>query len=390
MDEHEPRRPRIMLITRNLPPLRGGMERLNLHVAATLQAVCDLSVCGPNGCSEHLPPAEVIEVPHRPLPLFLLRSLIGSLRLGLRSRPQLVIAGSGLTAPIAWLVARLTRAHFVVYLHGLDLVASSQIYRMAWLPFIRRTDLALANSRNTHRLAVERGLPSSKIAILHPGTDLPDPDPSARRQFREEHGIGERPFLLSVGRLTRRKGVAEFVERSLPTIVAAHPDTYFLVIGGDAVDAVHVAHGSELERVRLAAQAAGVLGSMRFMPPCDEMTLSAAYSAADVHVFPVREVPGDVEGFGMVAIEAAAHGLTTVAFRVGGVADALVNGCTGELVSPDDYRGFSAAVVRALQPATDRAARSAECRATAVSFGWETFGSRLRALLSLDAKSTYD
>ena len=57
----------------------------------------------------------------------------------------------------------------------------------------------------------------------------------------------------------------------------------------------------------------------------DDQRLSDAYFAADVMVFPVLDLPGDVEGFGMVAVEAAAHGLPTVAFAVGGRA-----GCGGE------------------------------------------------------------
>lgn len=384
------RRCRALLITRNLPPLRGGMERLNLNVALALSEDCEVSVCGPEGCAAHLKSAaaEVIEVPHRPLPLFLLRSLAGSLRVARRRRPDVVLAGSGLTAPIAWLIARLCTARFVVYLHGLDLVAPSRAYQLLWLPFIRRADIALANSRHTASLAQQRGLPIEKISILHPGTELPSPDQSARQRFREANNIGQRPLLLSVGRLTPRKGLAEFVERSLPGIVEACPGAQLLVIGDDAVDAVRVARGSERLRIQQAAEIAGMLDSVRFMPACDEEILSDAYSAADAYVFPVREIPGDIEGFGMVAVEAAAHGLSTVAFRVGGVADAVVEGRSGELVPPGDYAGFANAVVRMLRPTIDVALRSAECRAAAAAFGWDRFGVRLRSLLSLDAIDT--
>lgn len=378
-------RPRVLLVTRNLPPLRGGMERLNLHVVLALLPFCEVSVCGPKGSAAHLPKdmGHVVEVSHRPLSIFLLRSLVGALRLAWRRRPNVVIAGSGLTAPVAWLVARLAGARFVVYLHGLDLVASSRIYRLMWLPFIRRADLALANSGNTRSLAEERRVAPEKIAILHPGTELPDPEPGARKRFRALLGFDAEPLLLSVGRLTPRKGLAEFVQRSLPAIVNACPGAQLLIIGDDAVDAVRVAPSSERERIKHAARAAGVGDSVRFMPPCDEETLSAAYRAADVLVFPVRDVPGDVEGFGMVAVEAAARGLFTVAFRVGGVADAVVEGRTGELVSPDDHVAFAAVVVRTLQPMTDLAARSAQCRAAAAAFGWDRFGSRLRSMLTV-------
>lgn len=382
-------RSRILLVTRNLPPLRGGMERVNQHVVLALNPVSDVSVCGPSKCAAQLPLAgtDVVEVPHRPLPLFLLRSLMGALRLARRRRPDWVIAGSGLTAPAAWLAARLTGAHFAVYLHGLDLVAASRVYQALWLPFIRRADLALANSGNTRRLAEQHGVPMARILVLHPGTELPVPDPSARQSFRKEHGFGEQPLLLSVGRLTPRKGLTEFVRYSMPAILAAHPQALLLVIGADAIDAVQAVQGSERERILQAAEDAGVRGAVRFMPPCDDDELSAAYRAADVHVFPVREIKGDVEGFGMVAVEAAAHGLVTAAFRVGGVADAVVEGRSGELIAPGDYAGFAAAVGSMLRTGTDAAARSAECREVAESFSWDRFGDRLRAAFSRDIQT---
>ncbi|MFN7183667.1 MAG: glycosyltransferase [Thermomonas haemolytica] len=99
--------PRILHITRNLPPLVGGMERLNWHIADELSRQAQVQVIGPRGAAA-LKPAnvELSEVPLRPLPRFLLTSAWRALRLARRQHPQLVLAGSGLTAPAAWLAAR--------------------------------------------------------------------------------------------------------------------------------------------------------------------------------------------------------------------------------------------------------------------------------------------
>ena len=372
----------VLLITRNLPPLRGGMERLNLNLARAIAPEATVSICGPLGCSAYLPSSvgQIIEVPHRPLPLFLLRSLVASLRLLMRGRPSHVLAGSGLTAPIAWLVARTTGAQLAVYVHGLDLIAPNRIYQWLWLPFIRRAELVIANSRNTSKLAVARGVCADALVILHPGTDLPLADDEARRRFRLRLGVGESPILLSVGRMTERKGLSEFISFALPKILARYPDLQLVVIGDDAIDAVSATRGSERERILRAAAEAGVEHAVRLHPPCDDATLSDAYQAADIHVFPVREVAGDVEGFGMVAIEAAAHGLPTVAFDVGGVADAVVDGRSGSLIPSGDYDGFAAAInglLQTPQPSTTRE----DCRRAAAAFSWDEFGRRLRALL---------
>ena len=121
--------PRILHITRNLPPLVGGMERLNWHITDELSRRAQVQVIGPQG-SAALKPAnvELSEVPLRPLPRFLLASAWRALRLARRQRPQIVLAGSGLTAPAAWLAARACGARAVAYVHGLDVAVRQRRY----------------------------------------------------------------------------------------------------------------------------------------------------------------------------------------------------------------------------------------------------------------------
>jgi phosphatidylinositol alpha-1,6-mannosyltransferase len=293
-----------------------------------------------------------------------------------------VLAGSGLAAPLALLAARSVGARAAVYLHGLDVVVASRTYQALWLPCIRRCDLALVNSANTAALARERGVPAQRLRVLHPGTEMPVLDRAAAAAFRARHGLGERPLLLSVGRLTQRKGLAEFVTQALPAILRRHPDALLATIGDEASDALHTRAGSERERILAAADAAGVGAHLRFLGRCSDADLSAAYQAADVHAFPVRDLPGDVEGFGMVALESAAHGLPTVAFRVGGVPEAGRAGVTGALVAPGDYAAFADAIAAQLERGRD-AASEAACRGFAAGLRWEVFGARLRRILEI-------
>jgi phosphatidylinositol alpha-1,6-mannosyltransferase len=386
MDEPAQTRPGVLLITRNLPPLRGGMERLVQHVAQSLADGYDLAVVGPEGCSPYLPrQAQTREVAYRPLPRFLLAAACAVWK-ATRRKFAVVIAGSGLTAPLAWWAARRAHGRFVVYLHGLDIIAPSAIYQHCWLPFIRRADLVLVNSRNTRRLAIERGIPQRVIQILHPGTELPRPDPEAGRAFRTANGLGDRPLLLSVGRLTPRKGLAEFISRTLPAIIAESPDALLLVIGADASDAVRPAGDSQQARIMRSAEEAGVSAAVRMLPPCDDATLSAAYYAADVYIFPVLDLPGDVEGFGMVAIEAAAHGLPTVAFAVGGVPDAVAEGVSGSLAEAGDYGAFATLVRQWLVSRNQQRIRD-RCSEAASAFGWDSFGDKLQTALRSQLRS---
>ena len=105
--------------------------------------------------------------------------------------------------------------------------------------------------------------------------------------------------------------------------------------------------------------------------------LDDAYFAADVLIFPVQERENDIEGFGMVAIESAAHGLPTVAFSVGGVPDAVADGCCGKLIPADDNIAFAQAVIDLLSRQSSPVQVDA-CLNFAESFQWDAFGNQLR------------
>jgi phosphatidylinositol alpha-1,6-mannosyltransferase len=363
-------------ITRNLPPLVGGMERLNWHIADALSRRADVQVIGPQGAAARKPAAVAVqEVPLRPLWRFLLASALAAVRAARRQRPSLVLAGSGLTAPAAWLAARASGARAAVYVHGLDVAVRHPLYRMLWHPVLRRMDVVIANSGPTANLARALGVAADRLHIVHPGVALPDAPQSAEalQRFRDCHGLGDARILLSIGRLTERKGLREFVQQALPGIVREAPDVVLAVIGDAPTDSL-LAGVQSRDSIQSVADAAAIGRHLRFLGVItDPQALACAYEAASAHVFPVRELPGDPEGFGMVAIEAAAHGLPTVATATGGVVDAVKEGVSGRLVPAGDAGAFTAAVLGLLERPLDGEAT----RAFAAGFEWRVFGAKM-------------
>lgn len=376
------KRPRILLITRNLPPLVGGMERLNWHMADELAKQAEVKVIGPRGAAALKPKTVTLtETPLKPLPLFLLASLLWGLWITLRWKPDVILAGSGLTAPIAWLLSKLCGARSAAYLHGFDITVNHSLYRGLWRPIFKKLDRVIVNSTPTKTLAIAAGISPSSIDIVYPGVSLPNaPQPAESiTAFREQHGLTGKKVLLSVGRLTTRKGLREFVEQALPAIVKTEPDAVLVVIGEAPKNSLGAGIQS-VESIQAQAAKSGVSGHIRFLGVItDKKLLATAYEAANVHVFPVRHIPDDPEGFGMVAVEAAAHGVPTVAFATGGIIDAIEVGESGYLAAPGDYVALTQFILQLLlEP---KYFRKKGALSFAKNFSWLAFGTGINCAL---------
>lgn len=340
-------RPRVLMVTRNFPPLTGGMERLNQQVLYTLSQSFSTVLCGPRGSSVFTSDVECKEFSVSPKWRYVLESLFTTIAAAIRFRPQIIYAGSGAAAHAAVLAGALVNAKVVTYLHGLDVIAKDRIYQSCFLPLIRRSNTIIVNSHHTAQLAKQAGIKEEKINIVHPGVTLPDLNMYTQQQlsFRQTYKLNDEPILLAAGRLTARKGLAEFIRNCMPLIVQHNPKAKLIIIGEEANDALKSSTTRVAENIQIAIQNCNLTNNILMLGRVDDTTLSNAYCAADVFIFPVLDLPGDVEGFGMVAIEAAAHGLATVAYATGGVTDAVSEGVSGRLIQPGDTVAFTQAVL---------------------------------------------
>jgi phosphatidylinositol alpha-1,6-mannosyltransferase len=373
---------KVILITRNFPPMRGGMERLNFYIHQELSREYETYLVGPEGSEQFCPDTgKVVAIPALPVGRFLAMAFWRTLRLARRLRPQFIFAGSGVAAFPAVLAGRLAGVPVLTYLHGLDIVAAHPVYQRVFIPVIRQSTAWLVNSHYTRKAAMAAGITSEKIEILHPGTDLPDlSNLQEGKTFRELIQAGDRRILISVGRLTRRKGLLEFIENSLPEIVRHCPDVLLLIIGSSPRQAIAASKKPLEIEISAVVHKNGLDEHIKLLGNVDEQILAQAYSASQVHVFPVLELPGDVEGFGMVAIEASAYGVPTVAFAVGGIPDSVGSGAAGTLVRSGDYPALTAAVIQRLLDAEGAGEARIQARQHAERFGWPCFGESLRKI----------
>lgn len=373
-------RKKILIVTRNLPPLIGGMERLNWHIADELSHEHEILLLSHTKAKEQVPSKCVFfGVKLNPLPVFLLLAFFKTLFICIRHKPDILFAGSGLMAPITVFWAKIFRKKNLVYIHGLDINNSSKVYQFLWLPFIRQASRIIVNSIPTKNLAIKNKVEDSKIEIIHPGVSCPPPlnDPNLINNLKDKFDLHNKKVLLSVGRLTERKGILEFVEYCLPSIVNAEPNTRLVIIGNTAANALNNKFQTQNQIVQIAKQY-HVEENIVFTGAIKDQELSQFYYLADVHVFPIKHIPEDPEGFGMVAIEAAAHGTPTIAFATGGVVDAIAHGLSGFHIQNKQYGEFSEKVINILKCPLP----AAESRAFAKEFSWNNIEKKLSYVIN--------
>jgi phosphatidylinositol alpha-1,6-mannosyltransferase len=239
----------------------------------------------------------------------------------------------------AGFLPRLFGKKVAISVHGLDLTFSLRIYQ-SYLKLFLKADAIIANSGSTRKLAEARGLSGvSTISIGVPARYFRVSRESHRDAELEQRRAG-RVALLTVGRLVPRKGAAWFVRHVLPRL----DNVLYVVVGVGA-------HHDEIAR---AAAETGMTDNVWLVGSVSDDRLLDLLGSSDVFVMPNIVVPGNVEGFGIVAIEASASGLPVVASRLEGIPDAVVDGENGRLVTPEDAAAFVDALKDLVASAEDR------------------------------------
>ena len=214
----------------------------------------------------------------------------------------------------------------------------SDIYRAIRSWALSGASSIFAVSRYTAQIARGHdGVPDRVVHVVPNGVDASRFDPAQRAASRAEWRVTEQQIILTVCRLVPRKGVDVLIE-SLDRIRERFPLAELWVVGD----------GPELPRLEDLTVRLGLSDRVRFLGRVEWSRLPTLFQAADVFAMVPRHEPPDVEGFGLVFLEASAAAVPTVGSRAGGIEDAVLDGKTGILVPPADVAATAEAVARLL------------------------------------------
>jgi len=323
-------RPRTLVVTNDFPPRQGGIQTF---VAALLarrppESLVVLASRSP-GWEEH-DAALPYPVVRYPTTMLLPTRGVARTAAELARTHGCDTAFFGAAAPLG-LIAPALRAAGVGHLVG-----ATHGHETGWvaIPGSRQLMQRIASGLDvlTYISDYTRGrlAPAldgrTRLAQLSPGVDVdrftPDADGAA---VRARHGLGEAPVVVCVSRLVARKG-QDVLVAGWPRVLARHPDARLLLVGGGPLEA----------SLRRAVDEQGLANSVTFTGPVDPGELPGHYAAGNVFAMPcrTRRAGLDVEGLGMVFLEAAACGRPVVAGTSGGAPEAVREGVTGHVVDP--------------------------------------------------------
>jgi len=248
---------------------------------------------------------------------------------------------------VTWLLHKIIKFNYVVFLHGMDFSFAMKSRRKRWL--------AQRILENSKKIICVNGYVAklikdnfdkdifAKAAVVNPGINKQvtsnksqvTSNKSQVTSLKEKYNLKDKKILLQVGRLVKRKGHDKVIE-ALPETLKECPNLVYVIIG----------NGSELSNYKLQITSAKLEKSVILIIDANDEELATWYELCDIFIMPSRNMNGDFEGFGIVYLEANLHGKPVIAGDSGGVRDAVEDNVNGLLVNPEYVDEIAQAIIR--------------------------------------------
>jgi phosphatidyl-myo-inositol dimannoside synthase len=374
---------RVLLVTNDFPPRRGGIQSYLAELVTRLAASGEHTVTvyapqwkGADAFDAHTAGYQVVRHPGTlmlPVPTVdvRMRRLI--------AEHDVDTVWFGAAAPLGLLAQRARQAG------ATRVLASTHGHEVGWsmLPVARSvlrrigddSDVVTFVSRYTRARFASAFGPEAALEHLPPGVDIARfrPDPASRAELRARYRLGQRPTVVCVSRLVPRKG-QDMLIRALPAIRQRVDGAALLIAGG----------GPYLETLRGVADRFGVSEHVTFTGGIPAAELPAYHAMADVFAMPCRTRGAglDIEGLGIVFLEASATGVPVIAGCSGGAPETVRHNRTGLLVDGRSVNKIVDAVTELLAD-PDRAATMGAAGRDWVTaqWQWDALAGRLSELM---------
>lgn len=329
----------ILYITRKYPPSVGGMQQVNFELSTHLKDLTEVTLLAWGRSQKFLPLVLIY--------FFFKASLI----LFVKPKIKIVFLGDAMLAPLGLFLKAVFRKKTVVMAHGLDITFPPRIYQQTVIPCLTKLDKIICVSQQTKEQCLKRRVPEDKLAVIPNGIDTEkyNQGPKTGRaspntpQYLRTALVGKK-VILSVGRFVERKGFHHFIKNIFPGIIDENKDIIYILAGD----------GPYRPKIEKAIKETGFTDKIYLAGKVSDSGLQALYGIADIFVMPNIPVAGDMEGFGIVALEAGAAGVPVVASNIDGIKEAIKNGENGLLVDCNDPNKFAQTVLNLLKDNNQR------------------------------------
>lgn len=363
----------VLLVTWNFPPKVGGLENVIYNVWKGLSKQNTVFTITAHSKQRQEVSDKLYRPPFPGLGLYMAYCFIRGAFILMSKKIEVIFAGSALTSCIAVTLGKIFRKKVVTHVFGLDVIYPSPAYQLLVRAFLPANDAIISISNPAKDELIKRNTPPEKIWIIHPGieTNLFNKDFN-QEKLKEKYGFANKLVLLSVCRLAKRKGIAEFIKISLPRIIKDVPEIVYAVVGDNPKQSL--AHKDDvMKEIKGIIRDNGLGGYIKLFGSVSEEALIELYNLCDLFLLPVIPSKNDVEGFGVTFIEANAAGKPVIGTNTGGIPEAVEDGKSGIIVEPADYEALSNEVISLLKDPSKRREMGAYARKRAVEkFDWDT------------------
>lgn len=368
---------KTLLITIDFPPQRGGVATYLSNVCRNLDADKIFVLANKLPSSEHFNHKQSYKIIRANLfygflwPAWL-RTLRQAKKVIRQEKIEQILISHIL--PMGY-IALLLRLPYFVSLHGYDVLAAQKTaWKKYWLlKILNKSKAIIVNSNFTKQEVLKLGISADKIIIVYPCPNIKPENliPAERQALKTELELHVKKVILSVGRLVARKGFDKVIE-ALPEVLKQVPNLVYLIVGNGK-------YKDELEKLALKLK---VLDHVTICEDIPDTNLPSYYDMADVFIMPARQMESDVEGFGIVYLEANSFGKPVIAGKSGGASEAVIDGQTGVLVDPENVSEIAKAIIHLMNNQEYSMKLGAQGKERVLNeFKWEKQVAKLRNIL---------